>query len=320
MKGTWIGIDVSKERLDAAVLGESGRYRERSFANDRAGRAALLAWALASGDAEGFCLESTGPYSLPLALLLAQAGERVSVEDPRRVRHYGHALGLLNKTDRADARLLARYGRDISHRAWCPPPPELSRLAALDRRLTDLEGLTNREVNRLEAEAPDALAEASVRRTLAFLKEERARVEGELAAHVEAHPALREDVELLQSVPGVGPRAAVGFLAETAGKEFASAEQVAAYAGLCPRRSQSGAQEAPARMSKRGNARLRARFYMPAVVAKTHNPIVKAHYERLVENDKPKKAAVIACMRKLLMICHAVLRTRTPFDPAKALT
>jgi transposase len=155
---------------------------------------------------------------------------------------------------------------------------------------------------------------------MALLDAERERVEAELAAHVAEHPALGPDLALLQTVPGVGPRAAAAFLAETAGRAFGSPEDVAAYAGVCPKRSQSRPREAPSRLPRRGNARLRARFYMPAVVAKAHNPQARALYERLLARGLAKKAAVLACERKLLMVCHAVLRTQTPYDPTRGLT
>ena len=317
METVWVGIDVSKGRLDAALF-VGGRARGRAFDNDEAGRLALLGWAREQADdgaRPALCLESTGSYHLPLARAAHAAGLRVAVENPRRALWYGRALGLVGKTDPADARLLARYGEARDPRPWAPAPDALARLAALDRRLDELEGLLGQERNRLEDEGLDALARASVERSLAFLKEERTRVLGLLDAHVAAHERLAQDVELLQSVPGVGPRAAVAFLAETAGRDFESGEQVAAYAGVSPRRSQSGSKESPSRISRQGNARLRSRLYLPAVVAKRHNPTVKALYERLVGRGMPKKAAVLACARRLLMILHAVLRDRKPYDP-----
>jgi transposase len=317
MQTCWVGIDVSKGRLDAALFAGGGA-RERAFANDARGREALLAWAsgqAGEGASPALCLESTGPYHLPLARLAHAAGLRVAVENPRRVLCYGRSLGLAGKTDAADARLLARYGAARDPRPWAPPSEALGRLAALDRRLEELDGLLTQERNRLEDETLDALARESVALSLGFLGGERARVLALLEAHVAADPALAADVALLQSVPGVGPRAAVGFLAETAGRDFVSGEQLAAYAGACPARRQSGKREAPARLLGGGNARLRRRFYMPALVAKRWNPAVKALYERLVGRGKAKKAAVIACLRRLLVVCHAVLRDRRPYDP-----
>jgi len=321
MDTLWIGIDVSKGRLDAALF-SGGRPKGRAFANDEGGRSALLEWAREqAGEAlPALCLESTGPYHLPLARAAFEAGLRVAVENPRRVLAYGHALGLVGKTDPADARLLARYGAARDPRPWAPPSVGLARLAALDRRLSELDGLLGQEANRLEDETLDELVRQSVGVVLGALREERARVLSLLEAHVAAHARLAEDVALLTSVPGVGPRAAVGFLAETAGRDFESGEQVAAYAGACPRRSQSGRREGPARISRQGNARLRSRFYLPAVVAKRHNPIVRELYERLTQRGMAKKAAVLACLRRLLMVCHAVLRDRRPFDPHHART
>jgi len=316
MELRWIGIDVSKGRLDAALF-RDGRALERAFANDEAGREALLAWAgQGAGEAlPALCMESTGPYHLPLARLAHAAGLRVAVENPRRALAYGHALGLVGKTDPADARLLARYGAAREPRPWAPPSEDLARLAALDRRLVELDGLLGQEGNRLEDGTLDGLARESVGRVLAFLRAEREGVLRRLSEHVADHEGLAADVALPTSVPGIGPRAAVGFLAETAGRDFGSGEQLAAYAGVCPRRSQSGRKEGKARISRQGNARLRSRFYLPAVVAKRHNPLVRELYERLRARGMAKKAAVLACLRRLLMVCHAVLRDRRPFDP-----
>jgi transposase len=316
METLWVGIDVSKGRLDAALFSD-GKARERPFANDPRGRASLLAWARREAGAApvALCVESTGPYHLPLARLALEGGLRVAVENPRRVLCYGRALGLVGKTDPADARLLARYAQAREPRPWAPPSKELARLAALDRRLVELDGLLGQEGNRLEDETLDAWARESVERVLGFLREEKARVLSLLESHAVAHEGLAADLALLQSVPGVGPRAAVAFLAQTAGKEFESGEQVAAYAGACPRRSQSGKKEGPTRISRQGNAALRSRFYLPAVVAKRCNPLVRELYERLVGRGMAKKAAVLACVRRLLMVCHAVLRDRRPYDP-----
>ena len=263
-----------------------------------------------------FCLESTGPYHQGPALFLAQAGERVSVENPRRVKAFGAAAGALGKTDAADARLIARYGQRMRPAPWSPPPPALRELRALDRRLGQLDGMLNQERNRLEDPLLEPEALRSVRAVEAALLAERERVLQRLRELVQSDPDLARDVALLTSIPGVGERVAAGFLAETAGcAAFEEAQDAAAYAGLSPRLEQSGKKEGHTHLSKQGNPRLRARLYMAAVVAKAHNPLVKDLYERLLKKGMPKKAALGACMRKLAMLCYGVLKTGKPFDP-----
>jgi transposase len=314
----FVGIDVSKDTLDACLLDAGGKARAESFANNPRGYATLTGWAArhAPGGLLHFCLEATGPYGAGLADALSSAGLLVSVVNPARVKYHGVARGQGNKTDRADARLIAEYARDRCPPAWRPPSPEARELQALVRRRDDLRGLAAREKGRLAQPGHTPAARRSIKRTAAFLTREADRVQATAAALIDASPALKADRDLLASIKGVGPQTAATVLAELpAVGHVPSAQSAGAYAGLAPREFRSGSSvRKRTRLSKAGNARLRKALYLPTLTAIRFNPLLKAFFDRLVAAGKPRMAAVGACMRKLLMICYGVLKNRAPFD------
>jgi transposase len=313
-----VGIDVSKDSLDACLLLPTGRIRPAAFANDAGGFAALLAWAdrHAGGQALHFCLEATGPYSEGPALALAQAGRLVSVANPARVKAHAGAAGQANKTDPADARAIAQFARDRRPPAWQLPSPEVRQLQGLVRRLEDLVEMAAREKGRLASPALTKAARRSVERTRRLLEKEADRVRAESDALVAAFEPLRADRELLETIPGVGRQTATIVLAELpAVEQLPSAQSAAASAGLAPREHRSGTSvRKRTRLSKAGNARLRKALYLPALTAIRFNPLLKGFFDRLVSAGKPKMQAVGACMRKLVMICYGVLKNRASFD------
>jgi len=314
-----IGLDVSKDTLDGCLLIEAKRH-EKQFTNDAVGHRQLLRWAhaLASASTCHFCLEATGPYSQTVALFLVEKEQQVSVINPARIRFFGLAQNQGNKTDKADARLIAQYCRLQSPPPWRIAAAEVRLLQEMVRRLHALSELAAQEKNRAQAPGQSKAVLASNKRVVAALEKELLRLRQEVRAHVKAHEALQRDAKLLQTIPGIGEITAWDILAEMpAVHEFDSAQSVAAYAGLAPREQRSGSSVRKATtLSKRGNSRLRKAFYFPAVSAMQWNPLVKAHYERLRERGKPKMVALAACMRKLLMICYGVLKHQMPFDPA----
>jgi transposase len=310
---------VSKAALDACLLTADGRSKESAFGNDARGYAALMAWAVrhAAGAPVHFCLEATGPYSEAPALAICDAGQVVSVVNPTRVKYAGLMRGRGNKTDPADARLIAEYAARENPRPWQPPAPEVRELQALVRRRDDLRAMAAREKGRLDSPALRGAARKSVARAVKFLAREADRVQAQADALIAASPALRADRDLLESIPGVGRQTAATVLAELpAVDRLGSAQSAAAYAGLAPREFRSGASvRRRTRLSKAGNARLRKALYMPTLTAVRFNPLLRSFFARLVAAGKPRMQAVGACMRKLAMICYGVLKNRTPFDP-----
>jgi transposase len=282
----FVGIDVSKDTLDCCLLVPGGKVKEHAFANDPRGHAALLAWAdrHAAGRTVHFCLEATGPYSEAPATHLADAGRLVSVVNPTRVKYAGLARGRGNKTDKADARLIADYAERERPPAWQPPSPEVRELQGLVRRIDDLTEAAAREKGRLASPALTAAVRRSVARTVRFLEREAARLRAAADALVAATPALRADRDLLESIPGVGRQTATTIVAELpAVDRLPTAQSAAAYCGLAPREFASGASvRRKTRLSKAGNPRLRKALFLPTQTAVRFNPLLRGFFQRLV--------------------------------------
>ncbi|OWK35273.1 IS110 family transposase [Fimbriiglobus ruber] len=314
----FVGIDVSKKTLDACLLTPDGKARDHAFANDPDGHAALVAWVdgHASGADVHYGMESTGGYEDALATHLHAAARRVSVINPVRVKYAGVVRGRGNKTDKADARLIAGYVRDHRPPAWVPPTPAVRELQALVRRRDDVRALAAQEKTRLDSPLLTPAARKSVARVIKLLGKEADAMQAAADALIAATPEMAADRVLLASIPGVGDQTASTVLAELPPvAHIPSAQAAAAYAGLAPREHRSGT-SVRTRLSKTGNARLRKALYLPTLTAIRFNPLLKRFYDRLVAAGKAKMQAVGACMRKLVMICYGVLKNRAPFDPA----
>jgi transposase len=318
----FVGIDVSKATLDCCLLAPDGRTREHAFPNDARGHAALAAWAdrHAAGAGVHFGMEASGGYEDALATHLHAAGRRVSVVNPTRIKYAGLVRGRGNKTDQADARLIAAYTRDHRPPAWSPPPPEVRELQALVRRRDDLRELAAHEKARLDSPLLTPAARKSVARVVKLLGREADAMQAAADALIAATPALAADRDLLATIPGVGSQTAPTIVAELPRLDrVPSAQAAAAYCGLAPREFRSGTSvRGRTRLSKAGNARLRKALHLPALTAVRFNPVLAGFFDRLIKAGKPRMQAVGACMRKLVMICYGVLKHRAPFDPAWA--
>ena len=270
-----IGLDVSKDTLDVCLL-LAGKRHEKQFANDATGYRHLLGWAhsLTKEHDCHFCLEATSPYSQTIALFLVEKEQKVSVVNPARIKYFGLAQNQGNKTDKADARLIARYCQMQSPPPWRIAAPEVRVLQEMVRRLHALSDLAAQEKNRAQAPGQSKAVSASSKRVVAALEKELLRLRREVRVHVKAHENLYSDSKLLQTVPGIGEITSWDILAEMPDvEEFESAQSVAAYAGLAPREQRSGSSVRKATtLSKRGNSRLRKAFYFPAVSAMQWNP------------------------------------------------
>ncbi len=320
----FIGIDVSKARLDCSLLldASSGKRRAKTVANTQAGVSELLSWCAKQ---QTFphelhaILESTGVYHEQAALALADAGVTVSIVNPAQVKDFGRSLGVRTKTDGIDSLVLARYGALLKPRPWTPPAPEARALQALLSRREAIAQDLQRERNRLEkaevTETPSIIRQ-SILDSIAFLEQQLAKLQHDIDDHINKHPALKADRDLLVSIPAVGPQVGNHLLAVMHNHRFQSAEQLAAYFGLVPIERQSGSSIlARPRLSKAGPARVRAVLYMAAIVGTQHNPHIKALYLRLQQRGKTKMSALGAAMRKLVHLCFGVLKTRQPYQP-----
>jgi len=312
-----LGIDVAKGKCDVVLMGADGKERWRTFANTGQGFEVLLRWL---GKQQALpvhaCLEATGTYGLALATFLHEAGQQVSVVNPACIKAFADSELTRTKTDKVDAGLIARFCKAMRPARWQPPAPELAQLQGLLRRLESLQEMAVQERNRLGGPGLSGLVRESVERTLGMLEAEMKRLRSQIDDHIESHPRLKQQRELLTTIKGVGRSTANFLLAELAGRDFQKARELAAYAGLVPQERQSGTSlRGKARLSKKGNRRLRKLLYWPAIVAIRHNPLLAAFARRLREAGKPKMVVIAAVMRKLLHLVFGVLKHQRPFDP-----
>jgi transposase len=313
----YIGIDIAKAKLDVAVQ-PGARWVAATFAQDPAGLTALLTWLRECGAATGHvCLEATGVYGDAVARALHTADYRVSILNPAVLKAFRHSTLTRTKNDRTDARLLARYAALHQPAAWSPPAPEHQELQALSRRLESLQQMRQQELNRRESSTRSATVTASIDQMVQVFDQEIERLQTLIDDHIDHHPTLHEQHDLLQTIPGIGAKTATGLLAECGDlRQFDDARQAAAYAGLTPKEHISGSSVwARPRLSKVGSARLRKLLYFPAISAKTHNPIVRAFCDQLCARGKHTMTVIGAAMRKLLHLAYGVLKSGRPFDP-----
>ncbi len=311
LQNTILGIDVAKLKLDVALL-LPGKTLTKQFPNTPAGCQLLSAW-LTSWHLEQVhaCLEATGSYGDAIALFLHEKGHLVSVVNPFRIKGYAASKMQRNKTDKADARLIADFCLTQNPPQWFPPPPQVAQLQALTRRIEALEEMLAMERNRLEV-AP-ATTQPSSTRIITTFEQEIASLQKSIKEHHEQNPDLKSQRQLLETIPGIGEKTANLLLAEIDFARYTSAREVAAYAGVTPRKQESGTSLKGTSLSKMGNGRIRRGLYFPAIVATGHNHIVKEFARRLKENGKTPMQIVCAAMRKLLHLAFGVLKHKTPF-------
>jgi transposase len=317
-----LGIDVSKDTLDVNVI-LANKPLGKQFANTEAGWRALIGWLKHRklGQVHA-CLEATGRYSLGAALALHEAGHLVSIINPAQIRDFVRTRLGRNKSDKADAAHIREYGALFKPPAWQPPSPALRRLCDLQTMRAGFVASKVEWQNRATSLGDDVAARALADATIAHFVGQIATVEQAIAETIDHDDDLRGKRDLLLTISGVGETLAAVILAELPGTEvITSSAQAVAYAGLNPRRFQSGSSiNHPTRISKIGNATLRAALFMPALTAMCHNRAVAALVQRLRTKGQLKgKQIVVAAMRKLLVICFGVLKTGRPFDATVAM-
>jgi transposase len=315
----FLGIDVSKNTLDAALLKEQGKPRHKVFANTATGHRQLLSWLNDNGAAKVHaCLEATGTWANAVALALHESGHQVSLVNPALIKAFGQSQLKRTKTDKADATLIAHFCRMHQPPLWSPPALEIRELQALVRRLETLEEMRLMEENRLSSGVTCAVVRASLEEHIQYLQEQIDKTHRQIKDHLDQHPGLKDKANLLDSIPGIGEATAALLLAELGDlTQFSSARQVAAFAGLVPRIRESGSSvRSRSRLSKVGSSRLRKSLYFPAITALRFNPLIKALGLRLSAQGKSKMLIIGAAMRKLLHLAYGVLKSGQPFDPA----
>lgn len=303
MSGIFVGIDVSQDRLDVAV-GEGSAVA--SFANDDAGHAALCE-RLKQCSPQLVLMEATGGYERALAACLGSAGLPVRVINARHVRHFAKALGLLAKTDRLDAIALERFARQIK-----PEPRELqpegvlALQAQIARRRQLIEMLT---MERNRQRSAHRGVQRDLKANIQWLEKRLKAVDDDIDRSLRECGVWREKVELLESVPGVARVTSLGVLMALPELGRLNRREICALAGVAPFNRDSGKWQGR-RSIYGGRAPARRALYMAALVAARWNPVIRAFYQRLRCAGKPAKVALVACMRKLLVILNTMIRER----------
>jgi transposase len=311
MAEVFVGVDVSKASLDVCVQ-PSGEALQ--LGNDEAG-VGQLAQRLEALGPTLVVLEATGGLEIPLAAALSARKLPLAVVNPRQVRDFARATGRLAKTDAVDAAVLAHFAQAIRPQARGVADEAARALDALLTRRRQLGEMLVAE--RLRMGSASAHLRHGIAKHVAWLKAELAEVDSDIAKAVRQSPAWREKDDLLRSVPGIGPVLSCTLIAEMPELGRLGRKQVAALAGVAPFACDSGTLKG-ARRVWGGRAGVRATLYMATLVATRCNPVIRAHYRQLLARGKAKKVALVACMRKLLVILNAMLRTGTPWSPKLA--
>lgn len=325
----YLGIDIAKDKFDVALTIKAAlndvkgkdRHKAKVFTNNPEGFVQLFDWLQAQGvhcehHTVHCAMEATGVYGEALAQAIADHGLRVSVVNPSQIANYAKSLLARSKTDKQDARIIARYCEVERPAVWVPAPLEQSQLLALVRQHHHLKDSLQAEDNRLQT--AQTIVQASIVEVMKAIELQIATVEQLIKAHLDQHPEMKQNEALLRTIPGIGERTSLWLLAYLGdGKRFGRGKQAAAFAGLTPSEYQSGSSVSRrTRVSKAGHTDLRAIMFMPALSAYGRHQKYEAFVGRLKAAGKAPKAIVVALMRKMVTIAQAVLRSQTPFNPA----
>ena len=315
-----VGIDVAKRKFDIALLINS-KIKNKVFDNTPSGHKAFAEWLVERGANPAqthLCMEATGPYSEMLATNLVVEGWRVSVVNPARIKGFAQSELARNKTDRADAALLARFCVAMRPSLWTPPPVAWRELRGWVDRLQALKDMYQQESNRMEAHLASGQTHLiqDVQIHLDWLNNKIEQLTRDINDHIDRHPDLKHDAELLGSIPGIGDvtvAKVLGYAGDV--RRFANAKALAAFIGVTPRQRLSGSSvKGRTMMSRTGHSELRRALYMPGLVARRHNPVLKVFGDRLSTAGLAPKAVVGAVMRKLAHLIYGVIKSGRPFD------
>ena len=324
--GYFTGIDVSKEKFDIGWLRDaaSGKKKTKVFKNTPGGHQQAAQWLLKNLKAPAeeivVALEPTGVYHEALLYFLHECGFQVVLVNSGKAKKYAESIDQVHKTDKLDAMMLAYYAYAQRHKLslWQPEPVEVRELKVMIRRLDALEKDLQREKNRQEATQVSLSSQKvvqSLTSMIATLEAEIKRLQQDIDDHIDRFPELKQNRQLLESIKGIGPVMSRELVYLFAAKTFHSARQVAAYLGLIPKLKESGKLKGRTMLSKCGSARIRAKLYMAAVCASTHNPDIRLQKQRLLRAGKGKMQALGAAMRKLIQICFGVIKHQSEYQP-----
>jgi len=303
-----IGVDVSKDKLDVAVRPDGERWQT---ANTEEAFPELIA-RLKALEPELIVIEATGGLERAVVAAMAAADLPVAMINPRQAREFARATGRLAKTDQIDADDLAFFGEAIRPEVRPLPEADVQELSALNARRQHLVEVTTAERNRLHTAL--LVARPSLPEHIRWLQREEERIESELERHVNQNLTLRRKFRTMCSAKGVGPVTSFRLLSDSPELGKGNRKEIAALVGVAPFNRDSGRWRGK-RTTWGGLASVRSALYMAALSASRHNPVIRAFYERLLEAGKPKKVALTACIRKLLVILNAMIKNGTMWDP-----
>jgi transposase len=311
---SFVGIDVSKNVLDVHVL-PAGEHWQVS--NDGAGCAQLIERLKPLGEAVLVVMEATNVFWRMAAAALASAGLACAVVNPRQVRDFAKSMGMLAKTDAIDAQVLALFAQRIQPPVRALPSAQCQVAAEMLTRRAQLMGMRVAEKNRL-ATASAKKVRKDIQTTIAFLEKRLGALDQEIDTWLQSTPIDQSRANLLQSFTGIGENTARSLLITLPELGRLSGKQIGALAGLAPFAKDSGSKRGQRHIAG-GRSIVRAALYMPAISAIQHNPVIRALYQRLVQAGKHHYVAITACMRKMLVILNAMLRSNQPWkDPRNA--
>ncbi len=306
-KQTFVGIDVAKDSMEVNAHGGKESW---NYASDENGLAKLVTKMKRLAPAL-IVLEATGGYEVNVAAELQSHSFPVAVVNPRHIRDFARSVGILAKTDKLDAQIIARYAATVQPPARLLPDAETQKLAAIMMRRRQLIAMRTAEMNRFQQAVP--AVKVRIKDHIDWLSHELDDITGELLQMVEDNREWKEKSEIIQSVPGVGPKLAITLLSELPELGTLNRKQLAALAGVAPFNRDSGKMRGK-RCIWGGRGTVRSATYMAAFSGTRWNPVLKPFYQKLKDAGKLHKVALVACMRKLLCILNTMIKNRSKWD------
>lgn len=306
----FIGIDVAKETL-AVFVSSTGESLE--FTNDSKGHRKIISLCKKTNP-ERICLEATGGYQTELMLALTEKGLPASMANPRQVRYFAKGIGLLAKTDKIDAELLARFAELVKPKITVMPGDEHRLLTALLRRRDQVKDMLTAEKNRIELAHPSV--KSGLKKHVKGLEKELAHLDKKIH-HTLRESSMAEDAEILETIPGVAVISSASFVSELPEIGKVSNRRISALSGVAPFTQRSGKWKGKEKIQN-GRKRLSNKLYMAAFNAVKYSPVFKEQYDRLVSRGKPHKVAMVAVMRKLICVCNSMVKNQTTWNPSIA--
>ena len=302
----YVGVDISKEYLDMAVVEPDNKWR---FGNNASGIGKAVE-ILKTMLPVCVVFEATGGLELSIWAALTEAGIEAAPVNPRQIRDFAKAKGKLAKTDEIDAAVIAYFGQAMHPRSQ--PFPTTQEIKEMMSRRSQIVEMLTAEKNRLNWARSRRIKE-DIQLHIEWLERQKDEVDKNLKQAINIDPEMREKSKLLQSTPGVGPTVSASLLAQVPELGALNRHQIAALVGVAPLNRDSGKMRGK-RTVWGGRSRVRNALYMATLVATQHNPVIRAFYQRLLDENKPTKVALTACMRKLLVILNAMLKNKTAWN------